>query len=363
MPLSTTYCDDDERKKRSKQTAVNTKQKIDNIVVNVYPSRITDILRKRDEGQTLITKIVKDIEQIKNTNRGGPQKVGFAAEILHTLTFNQDAISKGSTIRADLAKYGHPTTDIVLKDVSKDKAYTLSTVQVKYGTRRNVDRLGESKYSQVDQKVAPKGMGNGRYNEKIVYDNVSSVSFSNEEVNLILLNPKQLSDKFRVDTRSTISKAMLVSGVVSACINTSFVLIDAIRTAISNHEITREGLVTTSKTALKTAVISGVLDLIAVGTTAISGNSTAGGVTPGLCVTLYNMYGCCAIKDNDDRKQCLKEEGLTGISGATIAFVAGALCASLLGPYAPLATMCSFGAGYVTRAQVRTMIRTDTDKS
>ncbi|CAF1389951.1 unnamed protein product [Didymodactylos carnosus] len=194
------------------------------------------------------------------------------------MTFNLDFITKDSPIRASLAKYADSANDIILKDTSGNDKNSLSTVQLKYGSETNVKMLGSPKYSQVNQKVAPKGMSGGKWSENIKYDGISSKPFDNEEVQKFLSNTERSFNKFRMDIGSTAVKAALTSGLVNA-----------------------------------------------------------GG---------------------DDQNQCVLEEGLTGGCGTVMAVVGGAVCASLLGPWA--AVICSSGAGYITRRQVRAMTQKNT---
>ncbi|CAF1656431.1 unnamed protein product [Adineta ricciae] len=126
------------------------KQSIGRKTTNVYSITDRNDVWKIQEVRKLKEKALENIKRIKNAGWGNLQKTGFTAEKLHELTFNLDAIRKGSPIRAYSAKYGNPNTDIELKDTSKNVPAILSTAQLKFGSKANVATLGNPKYSQVD---------------------------------------------------------------------------------------------------------------------------------------------------------------------------------------------------------------------
>ncbi|CAF1424040.1 unnamed protein product [Didymodactylos carnosus] len=215
--------------------------------LNRLTKKDTNVLQKIQESRTLIKTTIEAIERIKSTKWGIRQKIGITAERLHAMTFNLDFITKDSPIRASLAKYADSANDIILKDTSGNDKNSLSTVQLKYGSETNVKMLGSPKYSQVNQKVAPKGMSGGKWSENIKYDGISSKPFDNEEVQKFLSNTERSFNKFRMDIGSTAVKAALTSGLVNAGI--SLVFSDSILTAIRNRKITQEELMTAAKTA------------------------------------------------------------------------------------------------------------------
>ncbi|MFB2728160.1 hypothetical protein ACE02H_11905 [Shewanella mangrovisoli] len=197
------------------------------ISVSAYVSDIDQVLETATrDNWNAIHNLDGRINQTRNLD-------GFIAERHHADTFNIDAVTKGSKLRAEVLSpepgqgYGKNSVDIVIKN---ENGKIIRRYQAKYGKDADAtSELFEKGDYRGQQKLVPKGQGGGirqKNTEVIEADGVSSTPLSKEEAKVLQEKAQREHEarQYKWDgvNRIEIAKHIGKQALLSACITASF---------------------------------------------------------------------------------------------------------------------------------------------
>lgn len=294
-----------------------------------------------------------------------PNLDGFIAEHHHANTFNIDAVSKGSKLRAEVLQpgpgeaYGKNSVDIVIRD---ENGKIVRRYQSKYGANAEAtEALFENGDYRGQQKLVPEGHGDGvdaKTTETIDAEGVSSKPLSKEDAKDLQRRAQQEYEakqyEWKDGNRTAIARHIGKQALLGACVTAGFQGARILGRRIWNRltgkanqsvdedlrEFFESSITSAANTGVQVAVSGGLLVACRNGWLGAALKNTPAGQVAN--IAMVGMEGAKALykfaKGEISGEEALDATGraavvtVASVAAATEAAVLGASIGAILGP-------------------------------